>query len=83
LFRLPVNVPRSKFSVANGPGRIIVLLKARSLATDEIPEFKLPDRTPWLVNEIEIESAKAAGTTKTATSMAHSNRRDFIFPTPE
>jgi hypothetical protein len=78
LFRLPVKVPRSKFSVANGPGCITVPLKARSLATDEIPEFKLPDRTPWLVNEIEIESAKA-GTAKTDKSTAHSNRRDFIF----
>jgi energy-coupling factor transporter ATP-binding protein EcfA2 len=77
-FRLPVKEPRFKLSVANGPGSITVPSKARSLAVDVIPEFKLPDRTPRLVNEIETESANT-GTAERATSAAHSNRRNFIF----
>src|SRR5947199_728774 len=77
-FRLPVKEPRFKLSVANGPGSITVPSKARSQATDVIPEFKLPDRRPWLVNEIETESANT-GTAKRPMSAAHTNRRDFIF----
>src|SRR5271169_4388184 len=78
--RLPVNEPRLKLSVANGPLWTTAPKNARSEAVDTMVEVKPPEM-PLFVKLTFIESANA-GVANNTSNTVHVKRRDFITAPP-